>query len=84
MVYIVLNIFEVQFIFLIGDSLMEDSNDIDITFDIPHDLLIITNSNPLTAIIESTYPFNLDNIKCKIFFQNRDVLIPKKIQCQYD
>lgn len=46
----------------IHDGSIRDSNDIDITFEIPHDLLITTYSNSFAAIVESTYPSILNNI----------------------
>ena len=48
----------------------------DITLDIPHDLLITTDNNRLATIVESMYPFILDNINEVYFSQTRAILVP--------
>lgn len=40
----------------IGDGKIGQSKDVDITVDIPPDLLLPNSGDPLVSIVESTYP----------------------------
>lgn len=60
----------------INDGSNGDFNDMDITLDIPHDLLITSDNNRLAAIVESMYPSILDNINEVYFSQTRAILVP--------
>jgi ATP-dependent DNA helicase PIF1 len=56
----------------IGDGEIGDINDIDLELDIPSDLLIPNSGDdPLSSIVESTYPQLLQNMNDITYFQNR-------------
>ncbi|MCH79314.1 helicase-like protein, partial [Trifolium medium] len=66
-----------EWILRIGDGTLGDSDDEYIKIQIPHDLLISPSHDPLSAIVESTYPNLLSNMNDSSFFRNRAVLAPK-------
>ncbi|XP_058784626.1 uncharacterized protein LOC131659455 [Vicia villosa] len=66
-----------EWILGIGDGSIGDANDVDITVQIPRDLLIPSFGDPLSAIVESTYPNLLHNLNDLSFFQERAILTPK-------
>jgi len=66
-----------DWILAIGDGSVGESNDVDIRVEIPPDLLLRSNGNPLAAIVNSTYPNLLQNIDDLSYFQDRAILAPK-------
>jgi len=60
----------------IGDGTIGVPNDLDITLQIPQDLLIKSFGDPLSTIVQSTYPNLLHNINDPSFFQDRAILAP--------
>ena len=60
----------------IGDGIVGESNDVDIALRIPSDLLIPSSGNPLTSIVDNTYPRLLENMNDISYFQNRVILTP--------
>jgi len=65
-----------EWILGIGDGTIGVPNDLDITLQIPQDLLIKSFGDPLLAIVQSTYPNLLHNINDPSFFQDRAILAP--------
>ncbi|CAJ2631977.1 unnamed protein product [Trifolium pratense] len=61
----------------IGDGNVGEDNDVDISVQIPDDLLIKSAGDSLTSIVYSTYPSFLDNMNDLSFFQDRAILAPK-------
>jgi len=45
-----------EWVLAIGDWKIGQSNGVDITVDIPPDLLVPNSGDPLASIVESTYP----------------------------
>jgi ATP-dependent DNA helicase PIF1 len=61
----------------IGDGTTGVINDVDISVEIPSDLLIPSSGNPIASIVESTYPNLLGNIGKSEYFQSKAILAPK-------
>lgn len=61
----------------VGDGSIGDANDVDVTVQIPHDLLIPSFGDPLSSIVENAYPNLLQNMHDPSFFQNRAILTHK-------
>ena len=61
----------------IGNGTVGESDDVDITLDIPSDLLIPTSGDTLGSIVATTYPRLLDSMNDITYFQNRAILAPK-------
>jgi len=61
----------------VGDGTTGEINDVDISVEIPSDLLIPSSGNPIASIVESTYPNLLGNIGITKYFQSRAILAPK-------
>jgi ATP-dependent DNA helicase PIF1 len=61
----------------IGNGSIGQSNDVDITIQIPHDLLIPSLGDPLSSIVQTTYLDLLRNMNDASFFQDRAILAPK-------
>jgi ATP-dependent DNA helicase PIF1 len=57
-----------EWILGIGDGTIGVPHDLDITLQIPQDLLIKSFGGPLSAIVQSTYPNLLNNINDPSFF----------------
>lgn len=66
-----------DWILAIGDGSVGESNDVDIHVDIPPDLLLQSNGDPIATIVNITYPNLLQNLDDLSYFQNRAVLAPK-------
>jgi len=60
----------------IGDGSIGESNDVDILLDVPRDLLIPSNDDPLAAIVNSTYLDLFRNIDDVSYFKDRAILAP--------
>ncbi|MCH87034.1 ATP-dependent DNA helicase PIF1, partial [Trifolium medium] len=61
----------------VGNGNIGDADDEYIKIQVPRDLLIPTSGDPLTAIVESTYPDMLHNMNDPSFFRDRAILTPK-------
>ena len=61
----------------IGDGSIGDADDEYIKVKIPRDLLIFSSGDPLAAIVKSTYPNLLRNMRDTSFFCDRAILAPK-------
>jgi ATP-dependent DNA helicase PIF1 len=66
-----------KWILNIGDGNIGDADDECSTLQIPNDFLIKDSTNPLAAIVESTYPSLLRNMTDPAFFKDRAILAPK-------
>jgi ATP-dependent DNA helicase PIF1 len=67
----------------IGDgSIGDEANDGDIRVQILDDLLILSFGDPLSAIVQSTYPDLLQNMNDLSFFQDRAILAPKNVNVE--
>jgi ATP-dependent DNA helicase PIF1 len=66
-----------KWILNIGDGNIGDADDECITLQIPNDLLIKDSTDPLAAIVESTYPSLLRNMTDSAFFKDMAILAPK-------
>lgn len=73
---IFLNVF-LEWILGVDDGSIEDVGDIDITVQIPRDILIPSFGDPLLSIVESTYSNLLQNLHDPSFFQDKAILAPK-------
>ena len=60
----------------IGDGSIGESNDLDISLNVPPDLLIPSLGDPLLAIVTHTYPDLLHNMTDPSFFKDRAILAP--------
>ena len=60
----------------VGDGEVGDSNDGEIQFKLPEDILIHSNDPPIAAIVKSTYPKLLENVGEGSYFQDRAILAP--------
>ena len=61
----------------IGNGTIGHSNDVDINVSIPDDLLLQSKGDLLQFVVNSTYPFFLDNMNDVAFFQDRVILTPR-------
>jgi ATP-dependent DNA helicase PIF1 len=61
----------------IGDGNVGEDNDVDMSVQIPDELLIKSAGDSLASIVYSTYPSFLDNMNDLSFFQERAILAPK-------
>jgi len=61
----------------IGDGTFGENNVVDISINIPPDLLIKTSGDPLVSIVNNTYPNLLEDMSDMEYFQNRAILAPK-------
>ena len=66
-----------EWVLAIGDGRIGEDNDLDKTFVVPSDLLIQSSGDPLTSIVQSTYPDFLENLSDITYFQNRAILTSK-------
>jgi ATP-dependent DNA helicase PIF1 len=66
-----------KWILNIGDGNIGDADDECITLQIPNDFFIKDSTDPLAAIVESTYPSLLRNMIDSAFFKDRAILAPK-------
>ncbi|KAL6582396.1 hypothetical protein OROMI_006410 [Orobanche minor] len=60
----------------IGDGTVGVNNDGEADVELPDDILIRDTNDPLATIVESTYPFILQNMHDPLFFQDRAILAP--------
>jgi len=65
-----------DWVLAIGDGKMGIRNDVDISINIPPDLLIKSTCNHIQSIVDSTYPNLLDSMTDLSYFQNRAILAP--------
>ncbi|XP_058784536.1 uncharacterized protein LOC131659346 [Vicia villosa] len=63
----------------IGDGSIGETNDENITINIPNNFLIPSFGDPLAAIVQNTYPNLFQNMSDQTFFQDRAILAPKNI-----
>ena len=59
-----------EWILAIGDGSVGESNDVDLLLDVPCDLLIPSNGDPLAAIVNITYPDLFRNIHDTSYFKD--------------
>ncbi|XP_020271697.1 uncharacterized protein LOC109846871 [Asparagus officinalis] len=65
-----------EWLLSISDDRLGDPNDGEALIEVPNDLLIKDFTNPLAAIVESTYPNLLDDLYDVNYLQNRAILAP--------
>lgn len=65
-----------EWILKIGDGEVGVANDGEVTIDIPKDILIHDASDPITSIVEFTYPKILNHIDDLSYFQEKAILAP--------
>jgi len=65
-----------DWVLAIGDGKIGIRNDVDISINIPTDLLIKSTDNHIQSIVDSTYPNLLDSMTDLSYFQNRAILAP--------
>lgn len=63
-----------NWILIVGDGNIGESNDGEVAFQISDDLLIKDGSDPVGCIINSTYPFSLENLWGPKYLQERAIL----------
>jgi len=63
----------------IGDGSVRESDDMDILINVPPDLLIPSNGDPLAAILNSTYPDLFRHIDDPSYFKDRAILAPTNV-----
>ena len=61
----------------IGEGKVGGLNDGEAIIDIPDDLLIVDQIDPIGTLIEFVYPSIVENAKNPDFFQERAILTPK-------
>lgn len=61
----------------IGIGTIGHSNDVDINVPIPDDLVLQSKGDSLQFVVNSTYPFFLDNMNVGAFFQDSVILTPR-------
>ena len=66
-----------EWVLNVGDGNIGKENNVDIALEIPDDLLIPNNGDPLASIVESTYPDIVANMSEIIYFQDKAILAPK-------
>jgi hypothetical protein len=60
----------------VGDGNIGDNNDGEAEIEIPDDMLIKNSGDPISSIVNSTYPSLLENMSDISFFQDRAILEP--------
>ncbi|KAK1407276.1 hypothetical protein QVD17_38890 [Tagetes erecta] len=65
-----------QWLLDLGEGKLGGSNDGEAKLDIPEDLLITDEVDPISSLIEFVYPSILDNVNNPNFFQERTILAP--------
>ncbi|GJY34350.1 hypothetical protein Tco_0418819 [Tanacetum coccineum] len=60
----------------IGDGELGEANDGEVSIDVPEELLIDAVDDPVTSIIDFTYPNLLNNINDSSYFQEKAILAP--------
>ena len=65
-----------DWILKMGDGRLGGANDGEATVDIPDDLLITDNVNPIPSLVEFVYPSFLNNLHDSSFFQEWAILAP--------
>nr|GEZ02568.1 ATP-dependent DNA helicase PIF1-like [Tanacetum cinerariifolium] len=59
-----------------GDGQLGEANDGEVSIDVPEELLIDAVDDPVTSIIDFTYPNLLNNINNPSYFQEKAILAP--------
>ncbi|GJU62460.1 ATP-dependent DNA helicase PIF1-like protein [Tanacetum coccineum] len=65
-----------EWILKVGDGELGEANDGEVSIDVPEELLIDAVDDPVTSIIDFTYPNLLDNINDPSYFQEKAILAP--------
>ena len=65
-----------EWILKVGDGDVGDANDGEVSIEIPKDILIEESSEPITSIVDFTYPNLLQNINDPSYFQEKAILAP--------
>nr|XP_043624130.1 uncharacterized protein LOC122595729 [Erigeron canadensis] len=65
-----------DWILQLGEGLLGDSNDGEVDIQIPDNLLILDSVNPLSSLIEFTYPDIHNSLNDPLYFQQRAILAP--------
>ncbi|GJU51538.1 ATP-dependent DNA helicase PIF1-like protein [Tanacetum coccineum] len=60
----------------VGEGNIGPENDGDVEIEIPNEMLIKTNGDPLEAMVSSLYPDIQDNIGKKEYFESKAILVP--------
>nr|XP_043626130.1 uncharacterized protein LOC122597620 [Erigeron canadensis] len=65
-----------EWILKVGDGVLGDENDGEAEIQIPKDLLVAESNDPLSKLINFTYPDMLNSLQDPMFFQQRAILAP--------
>ncbi|GJW10927.1 ATP-dependent DNA helicase PIF1 [Tanacetum coccineum] len=65
-----------EWILKVEDGELGEANDGEVSIDVPEELLIDAVDDPVTSIIDFTYPNLLDNINDPSYFQEKAILAP--------
>nr|GEV51191.1 ATP-dependent DNA helicase PIF1-like [Tanacetum cinerariifolium] len=65
-----------EWILKVGDEELGEANDEEVSIDVPKELLIDAVDDPVTFIIDFTYPNLLNNINNLSYFQEKAILAP--------
>nr|GEX38743.1 NADH-ubiquinone oxidoreductase chain 2 [Tanacetum cinerariifolium] len=65
-----------EWILKVEDGELGEANDEEVSIDVPEELLIDTVDDPVTSIIDFTYPNLLNNINNPSYFQEKAILAP--------
>ncbi|GJT09517.1 ATP-dependent DNA helicase PIF1-like protein, partial [Tanacetum coccineum] len=65
-----------EWILKVGDGELGEANDGEVSIDVPEELLIDAVDDPVTSIIDFTYPNLLNNINDPSYFQEKAILAP--------
>ena len=60
----------------VGDGNVGGPNDGEVDFDLPGDILIRDAADPISAIVDDTYPCLLDHVVDGAYFQDMSILAP--------
>ncbi|XP_021990985.1 uncharacterized protein LOC110887721 [Helianthus annuus] len=60
----------------LGEGNIGDTDDLEVTIDIPEDLLIKNSVDPLSSLIDFVYPYLLQLYKNQYYFAERAILAP--------
>ncbi|GJR71544.1 ATP-dependent DNA helicase PIF1-like protein [Tanacetum coccineum] len=65
-----------EWILKVGDGELREANDGDVSIDVPEEILIDAVDDPVTSIIDFTYPNLLNNINDPSYFQEKAIFAP--------
>nr|GEU99899.1 hypothetical protein [Tanacetum cinerariifolium] len=65
-----------EWILKVGDGELGEPNNGEVSIDLPDEIVVDVADDPMTSIIDFTYPNNLDNINDPSYFQEKAILAP--------